>query len=656
MFFFFNDTATTEIYTLSLHDALPIYNCGQYYNGPVTQSQYPGNLNLATEANCAFTFDSSSFPSGLNSSYFDITKTGSLHNTSFVFKAHNAVPSGTYMFSATGFIHRWSTGPAPSRIGTQSVILKLTIRAPSAINGFCGLSNGKTFSSAPTSNLCSAGTASSVSGSGPWNWTCNGSNGGTNASCSANKILPTGTLNAKSASCVIPINGSSCPINFSWKTFNPVGTSAVTSSINDLGKSISTTVATINSTDLAGIPFTIPYNGRTFYLYNPGSVPPLATASATSDCDPKTSSWNNSKNICEAISKPTSKIVLSSPIPQSVSVTEGSSSPISASIKTTATNIVTRSVRYYNSFNPYLGVKTKDASDSGITYIIDSGSAKAGKIYTINVSASGVSIYDASSVPSTPSSVSITVTVTSPTPPTTGWLKLSNNPCTIATGASGCNVGLTWEVTNPESTSEITSSIYYPRYHIAYGNSGGKSVYVPYKYRDFYLYNNTKLLAFDTGIANCSSKDKWNGKICERVVIPPPTVNLTAEPTIILAGDPAVLSWKTTNKVNRCDAPWTISTAPNYGFKSVYPTVTTTYGITCTGPGGKASAKATVYIMSGTLTPTSTSCIIATGAKGCNVNLSWNTVNPIGTSAVTAIGMTNVSGNSGSQSFYVPYS
>ena len=25
VFFFFNDTATTEIYTLSLHDALPIY-------------------------------------------------------------------------------------------------------------------------------------------------------------------------------------------------------------------------------------------------------------------------------------------------------------------------------------------------------------------------------------------------------------------------------------------------------------------------------------------------------------------------------------------------------------------------------------------------------------------------------------------------------
>src|SRR5256885_5274430 len=29
-FFFFNDTATTEIYTLSLHDALPIYQGGRH--------------------------------------------------------------------------------------------------------------------------------------------------------------------------------------------------------------------------------------------------------------------------------------------------------------------------------------------------------------------------------------------------------------------------------------------------------------------------------------------------------------------------------------------------------------------------------------------------------------------------------------------------
>src|SRR5438477_11416256 len=33
-FFFFNDTATTEIYTLSLHDALPI-SVGAVYSGTV---------------------------------------------------------------------------------------------------------------------------------------------------------------------------------------------------------------------------------------------------------------------------------------------------------------------------------------------------------------------------------------------------------------------------------------------------------------------------------------------------------------------------------------------------------------------------------------------------------------------------------------------
>src|SRR3712207_8017916 len=30
-FFFFNDTATTEIYTLSLHDALPIFHCHPFH-------------------------------------------------------------------------------------------------------------------------------------------------------------------------------------------------------------------------------------------------------------------------------------------------------------------------------------------------------------------------------------------------------------------------------------------------------------------------------------------------------------------------------------------------------------------------------------------------------------------------------------------------
>src|SRR3712207_5470494 len=38
-FFFFNDTATTEIYTLSLHDALPIYARTKQISYPVTETK-----------------------------------------------------------------------------------------------------------------------------------------------------------------------------------------------------------------------------------------------------------------------------------------------------------------------------------------------------------------------------------------------------------------------------------------------------------------------------------------------------------------------------------------------------------------------------------------------------------------------------------------
>src|SRR3989442_10889711 len=44
LFFFFNDTATTEIYTLSLHDALPIYGLAA-----LTLAQDAANAALCAE-------------------------------------------------------------------------------------------------------------------------------------------------------------------------------------------------------------------------------------------------------------------------------------------------------------------------------------------------------------------------------------------------------------------------------------------------------------------------------------------------------------------------------------------------------------------------------------------------------------------------------
>ena len=54
-----------------------------------------------------------------------------------------------------------------------------------SVNGSCGRSSGGIFITAPATNLCAAGVASSVSGSGPWNWSCVGANGGITASCAA---------------------------------------------------------------------------------------------------------------------------------------------------------------------------------------------------------------------------------------------------------------------------------------------------------------------------------------------------------------------------------------------------------------------------------------------------------------------------------------
>lgn len=61
-------------------------------------------------------------------------------------------------------------------------------KAPAPINGSCGAANGTSVLSAPTGNLCTTGTATTLSGSGPWSWTCQGQYGGTHSGvCSAPK-------------------------------------------------------------------------------------------------------------------------------------------------------------------------------------------------------------------------------------------------------------------------------------------------------------------------------------------------------------------------------------------------------------------------------------------------------------------------------------
>src|SRR4029434_5218614 len=52
VFFFFNDTATTEIYTLSLHDALPIWLSRSPHTRKVPSSKLGGNSLLFKAVVC----------------------------------------------------------------------------------------------------------------------------------------------------------------------------------------------------------------------------------------------------------------------------------------------------------------------------------------------------------------------------------------------------------------------------------------------------------------------------------------------------------------------------------------------------------------------------------------------------------------------------
>lgn len=97
------------------------------------------------------------------------------------------------------------SGPWNWTCGGQNGGTTASCSAPlqsSAVNGECGPANGVAVSSAPTTGLCSAGTATAVMGTGPWDWSCTGSNGGTTASCSA--PLSTSTVNGQCG----PANGT----------------------------------------------------------------------------------------------------------------------------------------------------------------------------------------------------------------------------------------------------------------------------------------------------------------------------------------------------------------------------------------------------------------------------------------------------------------
>ena len=426
------------------------------------------------------------------------------------------VNSGYSVYSVTGC---GGSPNGPSDLGftytTGPINSNCTVNATSqvkipVVNGICGSSNGGSFYTAPSTNLCTQVTASAVSGSGPWTWSCYGSGGGSTASCSANKLTYTITTNVDS---ILMGGGYIYP--------------------SSTGGSISPTSPQVNSG--ANQVFQITENpGYTYSLNASTSCPIISVvdnynSTYTLTAGPITQNCNlNIGFITSGGGGGTPDLTAGTVTP--TSATTG----VSTSYSVTVTNIGNASTGA--SFNNFFQVATAaggggtvtDLASTSMATLASSASSVTTKSYTFS-SAGTYSMRACADKSSAGNTGTIaesnegnncgtwtTVTVTTASV-MSGTLTPSASACTIVLGGNSCTVNLSWTTTNPVATSSVTSPYPVANTVVGSGNSGTvNGVIIPYNNgngRDFYLYNNAQQLAFQNVTANCGS-NAWNGTMC----------------------------------------------------------------------------------------------------------------------------------------------
>ena len=195
---------------------------------------------------------------------------------------------------------------------------------------------------------------------------------------------------------------------------------------------------------------------------------------------------------------------------------------------------------------------------------------------------------------------STSVTVSSP--PQVPTVTISANPTSVSyngssmliwssTNATSCNATGAWSgakaTSGSQSTSNLTSSKTYTLTCIGEGGSATDSVTVTVS------------------------------------PILQPTVDLVANPANIQYGGSSTLSWNSNNATS-CSASWTTSHTTS-GSKTVYPTSTITYSITCNGASGSTPAgdSVTVKVEPQVLNPPPPTGLTATAVSQTRINLSW---------------------------------
>lgn len=108
--------------------------------------------------------------------------------------------------------------------------------------------------------------------------------------------VTSGSLTANPMTCEISAGDNACFTYLTWSTTNPVGTSEVTA----------TGMTSLNGNSGTDVSAPVPYNSRTFYLYNNGGL--LEQVTVTSSCV-SGSTWNSGAGVCEITSCPVGQIL-----------------------------------------------------------------------------------------------------------------------------------------------------------------------------------------------------------------------------------------------------------------------------------------------------------------------------------------------------------
>lgn len=223
---------------------------------------------------------------------------------------------------------------------------------------------------------------------------------------------------------------------------------------------------------------------------------------------------------------------------------------------------------------------------------------------------------------------------------------LSAGDCTIAIGGSSCTTSLNWTTADlTVAPTEVTKNTPAPNTNVSYATSGTNvSNTVPYGATTFFLYHNAVQLASDGMTASCDVGSSWNGSTC--LATPPgtPAVTLNVAPASIFSGNASTLSWTSTNtttctaSANPVSGSWTGSrpTSSSFPHESTGAlSTTTTFTLTCTGPGGSAFSSKTVTVVP--ITSSIFAELTATPdriALGESSSLSWTSANATSCSGI----------------------